>query len=80
MKNYLTVSNKEGKEMFGEPVTLCATMNTTGEQIQNVLKLEEAERERFTRKSYNLKTKGRRGWNTGFAMLECYNSVCALLY
>jgi len=39
--------NKEGKEMFREPVTLCATMNTAGEHIQNVLKLEEAERERF---------------------------------
>lgn len=45
---------KEGKEMFGEPVTLHAT----GEHIQNVLKLKEAERERLICKSYNLKTKG----------------------
>lgn len=31
--------------MFRETVTLCITMNTTGEHIQNVLKLEEAEGE-----------------------------------
>ena len=71
---------KEGKEMFREPVTLYATVNTAGEHIQNVLKLEEAERERFICKSYNLKKKGSQGWNTSFAMPECYNSVCALLY
>lgn len=66
--------------MFREPMTLCATVNTTGEYIQNILKLEEAEREGFICESYNLKTKGSQGWNTSFAMLECYNSVCALLY
>lgn len=66
--------------MFREPVTLCATLNTTGEHIQNVLKLEEAEREIFIYKGYNRKTKGRQCWNTSFAMLECYNSVCAPLY
>lgn len=71
---------KEGKEIFREPMTLCATMNTTGEYIQNILKLEETERETFICESYNLKTKGSQGWNTSFAMLECYNSVCALLY
>lgn len=62
--------------MFREPVTLYATMNTTGEQIQFFLKLEEAERERFIcRSCSNLKTKDSQGWNTSFAMPECYNSV-----
>lgn len=42
---------KEGKETFREPVTLCAAMNTAGKHIQNALKLEEAERERFGSKS-----------------------------
>lgn len=36
---------KKGNEVFREPVTLCVTKNTTGEHTQNVLKLEEAERE-----------------------------------
>lgn len=64
--------------MLREPVTLCTTMKITGEYLQNVLKLEEAERIIF--KSYNLKRKGSQGWKTSFAILECYNSGCALLY
>lgn len=53
-------------------------MNITGEYIQNVWKLEEAER--IICKSYNLKRKGSQGWKASFAMLECYNSAYALLY
>lgn len=64
--------------MLREPVALCTTMNITGECIHNVLKLEEAQR--IICKSYNLKRKGSQGWNTSFAVLECYNSACALLY
>lgn len=64
--------------MLREPVTLCTTMKITGEYLQNVLKLEEVER--IICKSYNLKRKGSQGWKTSFAILECYNSGCALLY
>lgn len=64
--------------MLREPVTLCTTMKITGEYIQYVLKLEEADR--IICKSYNIKRKGSEGWKTSFAMLECYYSACALLY
>lgn len=64
--------------MLKEPVTLCTTMNITREYIQNVLKLEEAER--IICKSHNLKRKRSQGWKISIAMLERYNSACALLY
>lgn len=57
--------------MFREPVTLCATLNTTGEHIQNVLKLEEAERYLFIR----VIIAKQKADSAGTPVLQCLNAI-----